>query len=79
MGYKWFGALLIIGSCSGCGFAIAAGKRREERMLYQLMGILQVMDADLQYRLTPLPELCRMAAGEVKGILQVLFLNYESK
>ena len=44
-------------------------------MLYQLMGILQVMDADLQYRLTPLPELCRMAAGEVKGILQVLFLN----
>lgn len=75
MGYKWFGALLIIGSCSGCGFAIAAGKRREERMLYQLMGILQVMDADLQYRLTPLPELCRMAAGEVKGILQVLFLN----
>ena len=75
MGYKWFGALLIIGSCSGCGFAIAAGKRREERMLYQLMGILQVMDADLQYRLTPLPELCRMAAGEVKGILQVVFLN----
>lgn len=75
MGYKWIGAILIIGASSGCGFAIAAGKRREEHMLYQLMGILQFLEADLQYRLTPLPELCRMAAGETKGILRVVFLN----
>ena len=40
MGYKWIGAVLIVGSCSGCGFAIAAGKRREEKLLLQLMGIL---------------------------------------
>ena len=75
MGHKWIGALLIIGSCSGCGFAIAAGKRREERPLCHLMGVLQLMEADLQYRLTPLPELCRMAAGDTKGILRVVFLN----
>ena len=75
MGYKWIGAILILGSCSGCGFAIAAGKRREERLLRQLMGILQFLEAELQYRLTPLPELCRMAAGECKGTLQTVFLN----
>lgn len=75
MGYKWIGAILIITSCSGCGFAIAAGQRREERLLYQLMGILQLMETDLQYRLTPLPELCRMAAGEGKGLLRTVFLN----
>lgn len=75
MGYKWIGAILIILSCSGCGFAIAAGKRREEHLLYQLIGILQFLEADLQYRLTPLPELCRMAAGETKGLLRAVFLN----
>ena len=75
MGYKWIGAILIIGSCSGCGFAIAAGKRREELLLCQLSRILQFMEAELQYRLTPLPELCRLAAGEATGILQIVFLN----
>lgn len=75
MGHKWVGAILIIVGCSGCGFAIAAGKRREERLHYQLMQILQFMEADLQYRLTPLPELCRMVAGHAKGLLQVVFLN----
>lgn len=75
MGYKWIGAILIVASCSGCGFAIAAGKRREEQLLCQLMGILQFIEAELQYRLTPLPELCRMAAGEAKGILRIVFLN----
>ena len=75
MGYKWIGAILIMASCSGCGFAIAAGKRREEQLLYQLIGILQFLEADLQYRLTPLPELCRLAAGETRGILRTVFLN----
>ncbi len=75
MGCKWIGAVLIVVGCSGCGFAIAAGKRREEKLLYQLQGILQFLEADLQYRLTPLPELCRMAAGETNGLLRILFLN----
>lgn len=75
MGYKWIGAILIIASCSGCGFAIAAGKRREESLLCQLQGILQIMESDLQYRLTPLPELCKIAAKESKGILHAVFLN----
>lgn len=75
MGYKWIGAVLIIISCSGCGFAIAAGKRREESLVCQLLRILQIIEAELQYHVTPLPELCRMAAGETKGILRVVFMN----
>lgn len=75
MGFKWIGAVLIVASCSGCGFSIAAGKRREERLLYQLQGILRFMETELQYRLTPLPELCRMAAGETKGILHRVFMQ----
>ncbi len=75
MEYKWLGAALIMAACSGCGFSIAAGKRKEEKLLYQLLHILQFMEAELRYRLTPLPDLCRMAAGEVKGTLHVVFLN----
>ena len=75
MGYKWIGALLIIGSCGGCGFAIAAGKRREERLHCQLLDVLQFLENELQYRLTALPELCRLAANSTKGDLRRVFLN----
>ena len=72
---KWIGAILIIISCSRCGFSIATGKRKEEKLLYQLSNVLRFMEAELQYRLTSLPELCRMVAGETNGILRVVFLN----
>lgn len=75
MDIKWLGAILIITGCGGCGFAIAAGKHREERLLFQIMLLLQFMEAELKYRLTPLPELCRMTAGQTTGILQTVFLN----
>lgn len=75
MVYKCIGAILIVASCSGFGFGIAAGKRKEERLVSQLIGVLRFMEAELQYRLTPLPELCRMAAGEATGTLRTVFLN----
>ena len=75
MGYKWIGVLLIVSSCTACGFSVAAGKRREEKLLYHLLRILEIMEAELQYRLTPLPELCRMAIGETRGALRNVFLN----
>lgn len=75
MGFKWIGAILIVASCSGCGLAIAAGKRREEKLIWQLMSVLQFIESELQYHLTPLPELCRMAAGQTKGLLRIIFLN----
>ena len=75
MGYKWIGAILIVASCTACGFSIAAGKRKEEYLMLQLLGIFQFMETELLYRLTPLPELCRMAAGESRGSIRNVFLN----
>lgn len=75
MGYRWIGAILIVGSCSCCGFSISAGQRREERLLCQLLRILQMMESELRYRLTPLPDLCHMAAQESRGILRTVFRN----
>lgn len=60
---KIIGALIVILGCGGFGCCLAAAYRREERMLRQLMGALDFMGCELQYRMTPLPELCREAAS----------------
>lgn len=70
---KILGAICIILSCGGMGFSMAAAHRREESTLHQVIGMLDFMGCELQYRLTPLPELCRMAAEEARGpVAQVL-------
>ena len=67
MSGKLIGAFLIIFSCGGFGFAIAASYRREETSLRQMIGALDFMQCELQFRLTPLPELCRQAGLEQHG------------
>lgn len=75
MSYKWIGALLVIAGCGGFGFSVAAGYRRQEHFLRQLIQSLQFMQNELQYHLTPLPELCRQAGKETSGTLRNVFLN----
>lgn len=70
---KWFGAALIVAGCGGFGMAMAVGVRREERQLTQLVRLLDFLEAELQYRLTPLPELCLLAAGEAESCLKTVF------
>ena len=73
MNAKLIGAALIIAGCGGVGFSMAAAHRREEKALRQLIRALDYMGCELQYRLTPLPELCRCAASEGGGaVSQVL-------
>lgn len=74
MTIKLIGAALIIVGCGGVGFKIAANHLREERIMRQLISVLEYMECELQYRLTPLPELCRQAAKQCKGILSDVFL-----
>ena len=61
MSIKWIGAILVIVGCGGVGFSMAAAYRRQETALRELMGTLDFMSWELQFRLTPLPELCRRA------------------
>lgn len=75
MNSKWIGAAFVIISCGGFGFGIAGSYRRRERLLRQLLEVLKNMEAELQYRLTPLPELARKAAGDTRGVLRDVFLN----
>lgn len=75
MTYKWMGAILIITGCGGFGFSMASNYRKEVKTFQQLIHILHFMECELQYRLTPLPELCRLAGREGKGIVRDIFLN----
>ena len=65
---KLFGALLIVTGCGGFGFLTAVCWKREELALRQLAGDLEFMACELQYRMTPLPELCGQTAGKRNSI-----------
>ena len=73
MSIKGLGAVLIIAGCGGFGFSMAAGVRQQEKLLGQLIRILGILETELQYRLTTLPELCRLAAAECDGTLRSIF------
>lgn len=75
MNFKWIGAALIICGCGLIGFSISAAYRREERELRQLIGAMEFMTCELQYRMTPLPELCRLAGKERTGCVGRLLTN----
>lgn len=72
---KWFGAVFVIIGCGSVGFAMSAAHRREEKNLRQLISALDFMQCELQYRLTPLPDLCRMTAAQCGGVLRTVFLT----
>ncbi len=70
---KLIGAMIVILGCGGYGFAIAFGHRRETDSLNQLLSALDFMHCELQYRLTPLPDLCRITAKKIKGPVKSFF------
>lgn len=73
MGLKAIGIILIIAGCGGFGFKLAYMHIKEERSLRQLIRILDYMQCELQYRMTPLPDLCRQAAAEAEGTIRQVF------
>lgn len=70
---------MIVLSCAFFGFAKASGHRREENDLRALLAALDYMQCELQYRLTPLPDLCRQAGGQVKGRIGKILTDLSSE
>lgn len=73
MSLKMIGAVIVLIACGGCGMGLAWQHRREMDTLRELAGKLDYMECELQYRLTPLPQLCKQAAKESEGILRTVF------
>lgn len=59
---KMIGAILIFISCGSVGFKIAANCKKEEKYLCDFILSIEYMISELQYRLTPLPQLCKQAS-----------------
>ena len=67
-----FGAICILTGASTVGFGCAAGVRRQTRQLAELCMSLEMMQSEIEYRMTPLPQLlqqlstgCQTAVGEL--------------
>ena len=73
MELKLFGALCILSGCFATGCAMAVSHKRNIRFMRQLISALDFMECELQYHLTPLPELCCMTAKETSGFLRSVF------
>lgn len=73
MDIKIIGAILVILSCGGFGFAMAAAHRLEEHQLQALSHLLDFLYGQLQYRLMPLPQLCLSAASLGKSSVYSVF------
>ena len=79
MTYKWIGAILVIAGSGGFGFSMASLHRRTEKHLQQFLQILEDMECLLQYKLMPLPDLCRNSVGRVRGPLRTLLLKFATE
>ena len=70
---KWIGAILVFVGCGYFGFRTAALYLNEEKSLRKLISVLDYMSCEIQYKMTPLPDLCRQASAETSGTLRKLF------
>ncbi len=70
MSYRLIGALLIIAGCGGFGFSMVLEQKKQENTVHRLLSALKFMQWELQYRLTPLPELCIRAGKQGGGLVQ---------
>ena len=73
MSIKLIGAVLVIAACGGFGLSLVISHRRAEETLRQLISALDYMECELQYRLTPLPDLCRQTAEASNGWVRAVF------
>ena len=73
MSLRIFGAVLIVLGCGGFGAILVRNDRLAEKSLRSLCAGLDFMSSDLPSRLTPLPDLCRMAGQELGSGVGAVF------
>ena len=79
MSYKLIGMVLVMAGCGGWGFICAAQYLRRITRLRQLVGVLDYMECELQYRSTALPLLCRQASMVCKGRISQVFQRFSEE
>lgn len=72
---KILGALLILTGCGGFGMMVCFSYKREEEMLRQMIHAMDFIQCELQFRMTPLPELCEQAGKSCKGRISPFWMH----
>lgn len=70
---KTIGIVLVVLGASGAGFSMALAVQRNIAVVQQLIGALDQMKSEMQYRKTPLPELMRVLSVSTRGQVSSLF------
>ena len=70
---RWIGAVLVLSACGYFGFYMAASHKKDENTLLQIVSAIEYMECELQFRMTPLPQLLKQAAGQISGIAHNVF------
>lgn len=73
---RWMGAICVLGACGKAGFSIAAECIARNRALEMLLRSLEVMECQMEYRLTELPELCSILTSACSGPVQQVFREF---
>ena len=70
---KLMGAICVIVGCGSCGFLMGKQYLSNLHLAKNLITVLDYMQCELQYRGTPLPQLCREAGEQVSGRIRSVF------
>lgn len=73
MSLKLWGAVFVVAGCGGVGFAQTVHYRKTEQAFRQLLAAMDYMECELQYRMTPLPELSRKTGEIASGVVGKVF------
>ena len=73
---RWIGAAMIVMGCGGVGFSMAAQYGKELKMMRQLEDMLTFMTCELEYKMTPLPQLLKNGAASMNGSLKGVILAF---
>lgn len=71
--FRLIGAVLVAGGCAAIGWQAAARLRERAAALSSLLGALELMESEIQYRLTPVPELMLLLSRQAAPPARALF------
>lgn len=70
---RLIGSGMILFGCASFGVLISQKAKNEISALRNFVIALEYMECELQYRVTPLPDLCRQTGAMTKGSVSKLF------
>ena len=73
MTLRLIGAFLVIAACSGVGFSMAGNYKKQEVCLRQIIKAIDIFSCELEYRLSPLSNICRTVSETVEGSIGQVF------